>query len=98
MKAQAEWVQDERQAARTNWRPLVSYTANLSRVGQTLLNTDAAWQKWSETQPPEYREQFLLGAVGPQYPWYWSAGVLAGFLGISLCILNLRVRSLDRLR
>jgi len=98
MKAQAEWVQGERQAARTDWRPLVSYTANLSRVGQTLLNTDAAWQKWSETQPHEYREVFLLGALGPQYPWYWSAGVLAGFLGLSLCILNRRVRSLDRLK
>jgi ABC-2 type transport system permease protein len=98
LKAQAEWVLGERQAARTDWRPLVSYTANLSRVGQLLLNTDAAWQKWSETQPPEYREVFLLGNLGPQYPWYWSAGVLAGFLGLSLCILNLRVRSLDRLK
>ncbi len=94
----AERVEAERQAARTDWRPLVSYTANLSRVGQTLLNTDAAWKKWSETQPPEYREVFLLGALGPQYPWYWSAAVLAGFLGLSACILNFRVRSLDRLK
>ncbi len=34
----------------------------------------------------------------PQYPWTWSAAVLAGLLGLSLCILSTRVRSLDRLR
>jgi ABC-type transport system involved in multi-copper enzyme maturation permease subunit len=28
-------------AAKTDWRPLVSYTANLSRIGQYLLGTDA---------------------------------------------------------
>jgi ABC-2 type transport system permease protein len=31
-------------------------------------------------------------------PWYWSAGVLAGLFGLSLCILTTRVKSLDRLR
>ena len=30
-------------AARTNWRMLPSYTANLIRLGEGLLNTDAAW-------------------------------------------------------
>ena len=34
----------------------------------------------------------------PQYPWIWSAGVLAGLLGLSLWILSTRVKSLDRLR
>ena len=48
--------------------------------------------------PPEERDQFLLSTLGPQYPWYWSAGVLAILLGLSACILNYRVRSLDRLR
>jgi hypothetical protein len=33
-----------------------------------------------------------------QYPWTWSAGVLAGLLGLSLCIMSMRVKSLDRLR
>ena len=36
--------------------------------------------------------------LGPQYPWYWSAGVLVGLFGISAGILSLSVRSLDRLR
>jgi ABC-2 type transport system permease protein len=36
--------------------------------------------------------------AGPSYPWYWSAGVLAGLFGLSLWILSLRVRSLDRLK
>ena len=26
--------------------------------------------------------------MGPQYPWYWSAAVLAGLFGLSACILN----------
>ena len=34
----------------------------------------------------------------PQYPWIWSAGALAGLLGMSLWILSMRVKSLDRLR
>jgi hypothetical protein len=31
--------------ARDDWRPLCSYTANLERIGEGLLNTDAAWVK-----------------------------------------------------
>jgi ABC-2 type transport system permease protein len=34
----------------------------------------------------------------PEPPWYLSAGILAGLLGLSLCILTFRVKSLDRLR
>jgi ABC-2 type transport system permease protein len=97
-KAQADFYAEELQAAQSNWRPLVSYTANLSRIGQKLLDTDGAWKKWSLLKPPETRDAFLLGSLGPQYPWYWSAGVLAALLGLSAWILNLRVRSLDRLR
>jgi ABC-2 type transport system permease protein len=33
----------ESKAAPTNWRPLCSYTANLQRLGEALLGTDAAW-------------------------------------------------------
>jgi ABC-2 type transport system permease protein len=36
--------------------------------------------------------------AGPNYPWYWSAGILAGLFGISLWTLTFRVKSLDRLR
>jgi ABC-2 type transport system permease protein len=89
---------DELLAAKTNWRPLLSYTANLSRVGQQLLGTDACWEKLSQLQPAGQRSRFLLKVQGPQYPWYWSAAVLAGLLGLSACILNFAIKSLDRLR
>jgi hypothetical protein len=97
-KSMAEFQAEEMQAARSNWRPLVSYTANLSRIGQKLLNTEGAWTKVSRLRPPEQRDEFLLSTLGNQFPWYWSAGVLAALFGLSACILNLRVRSLDRLR
>jgi ABC-2 type transport system permease protein len=97
-KAQADYYAEELRALRTNWRPLVSYTANLSRIGQQLLGTDHAFRAWSQREPPERREMFLMQTIGPQYPWYWSAGVLAALFGLSAWILNSRVRSLDRLK
>ncbi len=97
-KAQEQFQAEENRAARSNWRPLVSYTANLSRVGQHLLGTNASWEKISQLQPPEQRDRFLLDFMGPQYPWTWSAGVLLILFGLSACILNLQVKSLDRLK
>jgi hypothetical protein len=35
---------------------------------------------------------------GTDYPWQWSAEVLAGLAALSLWLLATRVRSLDRLR
>jgi ABC-2 type transport system permease protein len=93
-----DYLAAELEASKANWRPLVSYTANLSRVGQQLLGTDAAWEELSKFRPAEERPGFLLGVLGPQYPWYWSAGVLVGLLGLSVCILNLKIKSLDRLK
>jgi len=92
-KSRAEFEAEETSAAQTDWRPLVSYTANLARIGQGLLGTDAAWKKLKEVDVTRRREDFL-----PQYPWYWSAGVLAALFGLSVWILNYRVRSLDRLK
>ena len=103
------------EAAPTNWRPLCSYTANLERLGEALLNTDAAWVSIGRaiegprtvmqpffssagTEPQPSNERRLADQLVPQYPWIWSAGVLAGLLGLSLWTLNLRVKSLDRLR
>ena len=40
--ATAEARQAER--SRTDWRPLLSYTNNLDRLGDWLLDTDAAWE------------------------------------------------------
>jgi hypothetical protein len=77
---------------------MVSYTANLSRIGQQLLGTDAAWEKVGKLQSDKARSRFLLRFQGWQYPWYWSATVLAVLLGLSVCILNLSVKSLDRLK
>ncbi len=94
----AESVDRELDAAKTNWRPLVSYTANLSRVGQQMLGTDDAWAKLSELRPGGERGRFLLRNLGTQYPWTWSATVLIGLFGISACILNASIRSLDRLK
>jgi hypothetical protein len=107
------------EGAGDDWRPLCSYTTNLERLGDGLLNTDAAWVQigtamegarqlvpapvfgmsgFGKSKPEpinerRYADQFVL-----QYPWIWSAGVLAGLLGLSVWILTRRVKSLDRLR
>jgi hypothetical protein len=43
-------------------------------------------------------EHRLADQMVPQYPWVWSAGVLAGLLGLSTWTLNRRVKTLDRLK
>jgi ABC-2 type transport system permease protein len=107
-------------ATRGDWRPLCSYTANLERLGEGLLNTDAAWVQiggaWERarqmvparmfggprrrgpSRPEPINERRLADMYVPQYPWTWSAGVLAGLLGLSVWTLSFRVKSLDRLR
>jgi ABC-2 type transport system permease protein len=94
----AEIEDVELKNARAEWGPTVSYMANLARVGQRLLGTDAAWKRFSENQPAEYRARFLIEYMGPQHPWYWSAAILAVVVGIAVCVLNFRVKSLDRLK
>jgi ABC-2 type transport system permease protein len=101
------------EAAKSDWRPLLSYTANLQRLGAALLGTDSAWveigrafegprafvaQSWPGSKAAPVNDRRLADQWVPQYPWIWSAGVLAGLLGLSLCILSTRVRSLDRLK
>jgi len=81
-----------------DWRPLVSYLKNLQRIGRMLLGTDATMEKFRQLQPPEQRVYYRVLHMNPEYPWYWSAAILAGLLGISAWILNRRVRSLDRLK
>ena len=97
-KLRAEFSREELRAAERDWRPMVSYTANLSRVGQHWLRSDASWERIGQTVPEEARDEFLLESMGPRYPWYWSLMVLAVLFGISVCILNFRVKSLDRLK
>jgi len=97
-KIRAEIYRDELEAAQRDWRPMVSYTANLSRVGKHLLRSDACWERIGQTVPEEERDRFLFDNMGPRYPWYWSLLLLAVLFGISVCILNFRVKSLDRLK
>ena len=40
----------------------------------------------------------LADQMVPQYPWWWSAAVLAGLVGLSTWTLSFRVKSLDRLK
>ena len=90
---------EEWEASRSDWRPMVSYTGNISRVGRHWLGADASWGSIAEkTVPADDRPQYLLTHTGPQYPWYWSAFVLLGLMGMSVWILNVRVKSLDRLK
>jgi ABC-2 type transport system permease protein len=97
-RASDEFISAEIDAAKSDWRPLVSYTGNLRRVGERLLRTNAAWERLSQLSPAGQRNQFRLQLMGNQYPWYWSAAVLAGVFAVSVCILHLSIKSLDRLK
>jgi ABC-2 type transport system permease protein len=88
----------ELRSIETDWRPMVSYISNLSRVGERMLGTRACWDRLSLMRPQSERAQFIYDHAGPQYPWHWSAMVLLGVFGVSAWILNRRVRSLDRLK
>lgn len=91
-------VEKELEAARTNWRPLVSYTANLDRVGEEMLGTAAAWDKVASLRSGGEGDMARLRNVAVQYPWTWSAGVLIALFGLSVWVLNRSIRSLDRLK
>jgi hypothetical protein len=93
-----DFYAEELRASETDWRPLVSYTANLTRIGQELLGSDKAWRSMAQIRPPYERDRFLRDYMGPQYPWAWSGMVLIGLFVLSAGILNFRVRSLDRLK
>jgi hypothetical protein len=86
------------EGAQQDWRPLLSYRANLARIGDALLGTNAAVSRLGDLQPERFRQTFLQTTMGTQYPWQWSAIVLAVLFGLSACILNLAIKSLDRLK
>lgn len=124
-----------------DWCPLVSYTANLNRMRDALLDAGTAWDRMASLgeagrrevtsrmgtgpgrsrrgpfrrifgpppEPPPPPVDVLSGPNGgrprnrspwtpPDYPWQWSASVLAGLAVVSVLILTTRVRGLDRLR
>ena len=122
------------------WCPLVSYTRNLNRIRDALLDAGTAWDRVAslgEVGQREIRGAMPIGPFGPgrrarrdrmappvppppptaeelaagpsrrpprspfapaDYPWQWSAGVLAGLAAASVLVLATRVRGLDRLR
>jgi ABC-2 type transport system permease protein len=93
-------------AFRNDWRPMVSYTANLLRIGDALLGADAARDRFEALLedlraghggPPANDVRFRAPPAS-RWPWYWSALVLLALGGVSAWILNTRVRTLDRLR
>jgi ABC-2 type transport system permease protein len=97
--AMVEYNLAELNYSKTDWRPLVSYHADLSRLGQELLGTNGSWQRLSVLLPSQRaRDQMIATYMGPEFPWYWSALVLLGVFGLSACILNLSIKSLDRLK
>src|SRR4029077_2627165 len=83
------------EAMKDDWRPTVSYIANLSRIGEQLLGTNKSWETLYAWMPPETRAQFLYNNVlSPQFPWYWCGAVLIALFGLSACILNFQIKSL----
>ncbi len=97
------WRSDEAltaaiEAGKSDWRPLISYTANLQRIEEHLLGTNAAWERLSQLSPVGSRAPFLARMLGTQYPWYWSAAVLTILLLFSAFILHFSVKSLDQLK
>lgn len=83
--------------AENDWRFLCSYSTNLDRVGDGLLNADSAWQELAALGRGK-EMKFFVSRMTWHYPWTWSAAVLAALLGLSLWILTSRVKSLDRLK
>jgi len=98
-RANTEYRLAELEFSKKDWRPLVSYMADLSRLGQQLLRTNETWRRLSQFEPdPQSRDQLVANYMGPEFPWYWSAATLLGIFGLSTCILNFSVKSLDRLK
>ncbi len=95
---QDDVVDDQLAAAKSDWRPLISYTRNLTRLGDEMLGTRRAWEKFSEIRPMGQRGWLRSFLLDMQHPWYWSAMVLVAVFGLSACILNVAVKPLDRLR
>jgi ABC-2 type transport system permease protein len=97
-RATEEFYQAQIDDSKRDWRPLISYTANLQRIEERLLHTNDAWKRLSELTPKGSRANLLSRMTGNQYPWYWSAAVLACIAAISIGVLNFSVKSLDRLK
>jgi ABC-2 type transport system permease protein len=78
----------------------ISYTGNLTRLSMVLLDVKSAWERFTALIPAPRgpRSRDISVPWTDPYPWQWSALVLVGIFGLSLCILSMRVKSLDRLK
>lgn len=91
-----------------DWSWLLSFADNIRRLETAILDTNSAWSQVHELENKNAQWQFNRGEGAlaveqaeerrPQYPWYYSGAVLLGLMGVSAWILNVRVRSLDRLK
>ncbi len=89
------------------WGPVVSLTEDLDRMRGVLLGSGEAFDKIQQASMKLSGMEGMRDFSGPDgppnpfawaYPWQWSAYVLLGIVGLSICILTTRVKSLDRLR
>jgi hypothetical protein len=104
-----KFQEEKAEMMRDDWRPIISYTDNLQRIGFALIGSYAAFEKVDELRGLNQRNAKNVGfdfsvrqpratSLVPQYPWYWSALVLLALGGLSVWILHKRVTSLDRLK
>ena len=100
MRAWADFGRDEIEAAEDRlaaaglvYRRISPASATELAAAPTPCSTSSA-----KMLPREARDRSCSTTVGPQYPWYWSAASWLLLFGISACILNFRVKSLDRLK
>ncbi|HEX3600333.1 MAG TPA: hypothetical protein VHU84_09345 [Lacipirellulaceae bacterium] len=93
----AAFLAGEMEAAKTNWRPVISYISNLRRIEEALLHTNASWARLGELSGGQ-REPIVMQMLYSQFPWYWSAAVLLLLAALSAWILTLNIKSLDRLK
>ena len=82
----------------------------MHRLGEGLLGSDAAWVGVARALDTPQRlarpaigqqpanDRWLADSQTPQYPWYWSAGVLTALCALSVGILTFRIKTLDRLK
>jgi ABC-2 type transport system permease protein len=95
---QEKLLERVQQSAKTNWRPLISYRANMDRLADELIGKNASIEKIATLQRPRDRAEFVTNFMANQYPWQWSAAVLAVLCVVSASILSFSVKSLDRLK
>src|SRR5205085_94604 len=80
-RADEEFRAEELKASATNWRPLVSYTANITRVGEQMLGTNACWYTLSALWPPGqlFPSQGTVSVLGQSA---WNNTSLNHFVGL----------------